>query len=73
MALSVTELQQLRDDAVRNKSAGLVGIHFSDGRSLQYVSTQDQWQKIITDLDSMISAANGATPKRFTLPTYSRD
>lgn len=73
MAISVTELQQLRDDAVRNKSAGLVGMHFSDGRQMQWVSTQDQWQKIITDLDAMISASSGTTRQRFTLPTFSRD
>ena len=73
MALSSTDLQQLRDDAVRNKSAGIVNIHFSDGRAIQYVSTVEDWRKIIADLDEAIAAASGTKPVRFTLPTYSRD
>jgi hypothetical protein len=73
MAISITELQALRDGAVRNKSAGIVNVRFSDGRQVQYVSTVDQWQKIITDLDGMIAAASGKPEVRFTLSTYSRD
>jgi len=74
MAIPVNELQDLRDAAIRNKSAGIVNVRFSDGRSVQYVSTPDQWQKIITDLDAAITQANTGAPEvRFTLPHFSRD
>jgi hypothetical protein len=74
MAIPLPELQQLLDDAKRNKARGVVNIRFSDGRQMQYVSTPDQWQKIITDLDSEIKAASTGTPAvRFTLPHFSRD
>jgi hypothetical protein len=73
VALSVSDLQALRDDAIQKKAAGVVNVRFSDGKQVQYVATQDQWQKIIADLNSMITAASGLPEIRFTLPTFRRE
>lgn len=71
MAISLSELQSMRDKLQRALFSGTRRVQFSD-RAVEYNSVDDM-RKALADLDAQIATASGAAQTSFTLATHSRD
>ena len=71
MALSLDELQSLHDDLQRAYYKGETRVRFSDGREVQYASSDDMRKKL-TDLEDDIKQASGDMTGNTSLAQHKR-